>query len=210
MPKVERPTYSPGVLRIYFYLLELVLFKVHEGVEEEGDCWMWRGALDSGSPVLAMPHRRFGYGSEHKPPGQIRLRTLLMELMTGKRPPAEAKTQRYVVSAKCGNGACVCPDCASYMRHGEPIKRGFANQDAGTALMRRKNVAAHKKANRVLTDEQVRRIRTELNTSGRALAREFGRNLSVIQECRLGKTYVFFSAPSPLPSVGMAQFGKRD
>lgn len=188
---------SAFVLAIYYHLLETVLRKIHRETVEEGDCLMWPGANDDGSPVMAMPYRRFGQarpGSD-RPPQQIRVRTLLLELFTGKRPPANAKTPRsIVVSTRCGNGACVCPDCAGYLLRGAVIARGLADMDQAKATMRRKRIAEKKHSVRVLTDQQAERIKTEIGTSARALSRELGVTFSVVHSCRTGRTYRDFSA----------------
>ncbi len=188
---------SAFVLAIYYHLLETVLRKIHRETVEEGDCLMWPGANDNGSPVMAMPYRRIGQArpAGDRPPQQIRVRTLLLELFTGKRPPANTTTPRsIVVSTRCGNGACVCPDCAGYMQRGTVIARGLAGMDQATATLRRKRIAETRRSTRVLTDQQAARIKTELSTTARALARELGVNFSVVNNCRAGRTYRDFSA----------------
>lgn len=40
-----------------------------------------------------------------------------------------------------------------------------------------------------MTDEEALRIKTETDTSARALARELGRNFSVVHACRQNRTY---------------------
>ena len=60
--------------------------------------------------------------------------------------------------------------------------------------MRRKRIAEKKHSVRVLTDQQAERIKTEISTTARALARELGVNFSVVQSCRAGRTYNDFTA----------------
>lgn len=190
------------VLAIYFHLLETVLRKIRLQVVEEGSCLLWQGAIDTGSPVMAMPYRRLGQGGSEPAPGQIRVRELMLEIFTHKRPPPRAKTPRsIVVSTSCCNPPCVCPDCAGYMPRGLVQKRGFANMDMAKEQLRRKRIMEKKRHIRALTDDQVSRIKTELSTSARALAREMGLNFSVVRNCRVGRTYRDFTA-SPWSGLG--------
>lgn len=179
------------VLAIYFHLLETVIRKIRLTVEEEGACLIWRGAIDAGSPVMAMPYRRFGICGPIKAPSQIRVRTLLLELFTNKRQPAGATPRTVVVTATCRNGACVCPDCARFLPRSVLMTRTMAEMNPVLNALRKDRILAKKKASglRVLTDEQAVRIKTETNTSARALAREMNLNFSVVHACRQDRTY---------------------
>lgn len=182
------------VLAIYFHLLETVIRKIRLTVVEEGACLIWQGAIDAGSPVMAMPYRRFGLGNQA--PSQIRVRTLLLELCTHKRPPAGTTPRTVVVTATCRNGACVCPDCARYLPRSALMTRTMAEMNPVLNALRKDRILAKKKASglRVLTDEEALRIKTETGTSARALARELGRNFSVVHACRQNRTYRELSA----------------
>lgn len=182
------------VLAIYYHLLETVIRKIRLTVEEEGACLIWHGAIDGGSPVMAMPYRRFGLGNQA--PSQIRVRTLLLELFTHKRPPPGTTPRTVVVTATCRNGACVCPDCARYLPRSALMTRTMAEMNPVLNALRKDRILAKKKASglRVLTDEEALRIKTETGTSARALARELGRNFSVVHACRQNRTYRELSA----------------
>ncbi len=192
------------VLSLYYHLLALVLQKIDLNTVEEGKCLNWTGAIDHGSPVLAMPMRRLGRESRlPNPPNQIRVRSLMLELFTHKRPPKNAKNPRtFVVTTTCRNSACVCPDCATYQHRGLPQAHGIANMDAATALLRSKKIAIALHHRRVLTPEQVKRIRAETSTSIRELARQMKVNFSVIQNCRARRTYRDYTA-NPFTGLGL-------
>lgn len=192
------------VLTLYYHLLVLVLKKIDQYTIEEGACLNWTGASDHGSPVLGMPLRRQGRGSRlPNPPGQIRVRALMLELFTGKRPPKQAKTAKtYVVTPTCRNSACVSPSCANYQHRGLPQAYGMANMDAASILLRGKKLAASRMHARALTPEQVQRIRTETDTTLRALAQQMGVNTSVVHNCRAGRTYRDYTA-NPFTGLGL-------
>lgn len=192
------------VLFLYYHLLDTVLRKIDLNTVEEGACLNWQGAIDQGTPVVAMPHRRIGLTSDpaKKPPQQIRVRGLMLELFSNKRPPAKAKTDRsIVVSNTCRNPACICPDCSRYVHRGVPIAKGLANMDLATSTLRRKRISQAKQHMRVLTPEQVQRIKFELGTTARELARQMNVNFSVVHSCRTGRTYQDFR-PSPFAGLG--------
>ncbi|WP_370682231.1 hypothetical protein [Comamonas sp. GB3 AK4-5] len=195
------------VLAIYFHLLETVLRKLIRETVEEGTCLIWQGAVDAGSPVMAMPYRRFGQGVA---PCQLRVRGLLLELCTNKRPPANAKPRTVVVSATCRNGACVCPDCARYVRRTYLTARAMEEMNPVLNALRKDRILAARKESgvRALTDEQALRVKTETGTSARALARELGVNFSVVQLCRKNRTYRELSpeprVPTASPWAGLA------
>lgn len=192
------------VLFIYYHLLDTVLGKIDLNTEEEGACLNWLGAIDDGTPVLAMPYRRMGLTDDpaKKAPQQLRVRALMLELFTNKRPPAKPKTPRStVVSNTCRNQVCICPDCSNYMNRGVPIAKGLANMDLATSTLRRKRIAETKKHMRVLTPEQVQRIKFEQSTTARELARQMNVNFSVVHSCRTGRTYQDFR-PSPFAGLG--------
>lgn len=192
------------VLFLYYHLLDTVLRKIDLNTAEEGACLNWHGAIDVGTPVMAMPHRRMGRCNDPtlKPPQQIRVRALMLELFSNKRPPTKAKTPRsIVVSNTCLNQECICPDCSRYVRRGIPIAMGLANMDLATSTLRRKRIAETKQSIRVLTPEQVQRIKFELSTTARELARQMNVNFSVVHSCRSGRTYQDFR-PSPFAGLG--------
>lgn len=191
------------VLTLYYHLLALVLQKIDKNTVEEGKCLNWLGANDNGSPVIAMPLRRLGWDSRlPSPPSQIRVRGLMLELFTRKRPPKNARTERtIVVSTTCRNSACVCPDCAAYQNRGLPQGHGLANMDAATSLLRGKKISASRLHTRVLNDEQVHRIRTETSTSARKLARQMNVNFTVVYACRKNRTYRDYTA-TPFSGLG--------
>lgn len=192
------------VLALFYYLLETVLRKIIINTVEEGACLNWLGAIDEGSPVLAMPHRRMGRTQDKaaKPPQQIRVRALLLELFTRKRRPKNGKTPRsIVVSNICRNQQCVCPDCSRYMQRSAVVAIGLANMDLATATLRRKRITEKRRHSRVLTPEQEQRIKQEHSTSARELARQMDVNFSVVHHCRIGRTYQDFR-PSPFAGLG--------
>lgn len=192
------------VLALYYHLLALVLKKIDQNTVEEGKCLNWLGANSNGSPVLAMPMRNQGRSSSlSTPPSQIRVRGLMLELFTRKRPPKNARTEHtIVVTATCHNGACVCPDCAAYQDRGVPQRHGLVNMDAATSLLRGKKISASRMHTRVLNDEQVQRIRTETTTSARELARQMNVCPKVVHLCRTNRTYRDYTA-TPFSGLGL-------
>lgn len=192
------------VMILYYHLLAEVVSKIDQQTVEDGGCLIWLGAIDQGSPVLAIPYRRLGRGSSlPTPPVQLRVRTLMLELFTKKRPSKHAKTPRsIIVSTTCRNPACICPDCATYMNRGQAIAHGLAHMDKAKALLRAQRISVARKDRRVLTDDQVERIRNETETPARVLAREMGKNFSVVRNCRLGTTYRNYSA-TPFSGLGI-------
>lgn len=192
------------VLALYYHLLVLVLQKIDKNTVEEGKCLNWLGASDNGSPVIAMPMRRLGRDSRlSNPPCHIRVRGLMLELFTRKRPPKQAKTEHsIVVTPTCRNSACVCPDCAAYQDRGVPQRHGLVNMDAATSLIRGKKISASRMHTRVLNDEQVQRIRTETTTSARELARQMNVCPKVVHSCRTNRTYRDYTA-NPFSGLGI-------
>ena len=127
----------------------------------------------------------------------------MLELFTRKRPPKQAKTAKtYVVTPTCRNSACVSPVCANYQHRGLPQAHGLANMDAATVLLRGKKIAASRMHLRALTPEQVQRIRTDTSTAVRELARQMKVNFSVVQSCRVGRTYRDYAA-NPFTGLGL-------
>ena len=189
------------VLTLFYCLLETVLRKIIHDTVEEGNCLLWKSAVDTRSPVMAMPYIRMGILPDgSKPHGQIRVRTLLLEIFSKKQLP-EGAPGTVIVTTTCRNKRCICPACASYMPRSKLVERSMAELDIAKATIRSNKIREARRHVRSLTDEQALRVKTETGPEARRLSREFGVSASVIYQCRSDNTYRDIS-PNLVPAIG--------
>lgn len=144
---------------------------------EEGDCWLWDGALDG--------HGRPQKRHEGK---TVYVRRLVRELADGKPVP-----RSLVVAAKCGQKLCVSPQCsvsATTKRKAQmAADRGAYNNPAKAAKM-----IVMKRAKSWITEDLVNQIRVAPAPASR-IAKETGVSLSHVKAIRNGSARRDFSSP---------------
>ena len=200
------------LLAIFGRLLAVVLYRIWINSTDDDECTTWHGAILSGSPKLRMPGKRFDAHPETgtRPPPQVHIRQLLVELFTGKLPRHawrghERKGKgRTVLQPTCGNPHCINPLHIQYIPHGVAIAAALAKLDAATIALKRKRCAEAFAYRRKLTPDQVQRIRTEPHTPIEKLAAEMRVSYETIRNCRTGRTYKTYER-SPFSGLGAMQ-----
>lgn len=115
---------------------------------EEGECWIWQGAVTNakGPGNVGTPSIRWQGRAQP-------VRRLVIKLKTGKDVP-----KGMVASAKCGNRMCVSPQCAKALTNAESkqLAASFGAYSSAAKVMRS---TATKRKRSWITDEMVAAIR---------------------------------------------------
>jgi hypothetical protein len=158
--------------------MQASLEAIHANCIEEGECWLWQGALSHGTtPTMRLPGTR----------RQASVRRMVLELqgiVLGKRKAFPC----------CGNSACVSPACTKAMTHAEMLTRVAQRSGYAHNLARNSKIAAGKRKNSPLTPELVEEIRSSPE-SGHAIARRLGFNQSTVQAIRAHESWRNYSNP---------------
>lgn len=140
---------------------------IHSRCTEEGDCWLWDGALDG----HGRPQKRHNGKT-------VYVRRLVRELIDGPIPAS------MVVAAKCGTKRCISPTCSCTVTHTKKAQmaavRGAFNSPAKLAKM-----VATKRAASWITEEMVRQIR-HATVSSSQIAAEMNVSESHVKAIRRG------------------------
>lgn len=188
-------TGAPGLAALLGAVLIDTLERIERATDmglEDGDCWRWRMCLLDKAPILnlrRLPARQEGGGWASAGPRGLRVRGLLWELERRKPTPPQYGQRGWFLATRCGDPHCINPAHAHLQPLGAAISHGFATRDAGRRLQHGQAISRGRVQYRALSDEQVRRIRTELDTPNTVLAREFGVAKSTVQAARAGRNY---------------------
>jgi hypothetical protein len=138
---------------------------------EEGECWIWQGALNAGGyPIMKAKGVRGGC---------LLVRRVAISL--DGRPPKP----RQPVVTKCGDKRCCKPAC---MKLSTPSSVGkqAAKKGAFSSASRRSKIAESRRTNSKLTQEQVQEIRVSTE-SGPVLAARYGIVKSTVSGIKRGE-----------------------
>lgn len=143
---------------------------------EEGDCWLWQGAMDKGAP-------RAKVGGK-----MVYVRRLVLEL-SGKQIPAGMRATNTCGDGRCVNPSHVVPRTLSAINADVAKRTGFARKAA-----RRAKISAAKRKNSKVTPEMVAEIRSSEGT-GREIAERLGLNPSTVNDIRAHRSWVDYTNP---------------
>lgn len=145
---------------------------------EEGDCWLWNGALSHGTtPTMRID------GDKH----QVSVRRYVLELQ-GK------KVDGLKATNTCNDPRCVCPAHAVAWPTSRMLKRVAVTSGYGLCPARNAKIAAGKRQHSPVTPELVTEIRNSPE-SGHAIARRLGLSQSTVQAIRAHETWKDYSNP---------------
>lgn len=151
---------------------------IREKCVEEGDCWLWQGAMSHGTrPVARLDGTRKLVG----------VRRLMLELC-GIEPG------RNKVFPTCGNQACLNHEHLKPMTHAAMLKRVAAQTGYAQSVTRNAKIAAGKRKHSPITPELVEEIRSSPE-SGRAVARRMGLCQSTVQAIRAHDSWRDYANP---------------
>lgn len=151
---------------------------IHAKCIEDGDCWIWQGAMSHGSrPVARLEGSR----------KNVSVRRLVLELR-GVHP---GKRMAY---PKCANQACVCPDHVQAMSRAKMHTLIAASTGYASTPERRAKIAAAKRKLSPITPELVEEIRTSPE-SGHAIARRLGFCQATVQAIRAHESWRDYQNP---------------
>ncbi len=147
---------------------------------EEGDCWLWRGYIQNGTPQVM----RYGEGKK----GMYSVRRFLRELQTGRPQPSG----HY--GNVCGNPLCVAPDHILYKNVKNHMRDMALNRIHGPVDRLKKRQVRIDKGLTKLDMEKAQEIRVSSETSAE-LAQKYGVNQSLIKRIRAGRAWRVLSGP---------------
>lgn len=149
---------------------------IHAKCTEEGDCWLWHGAMHGGAPVL-----RAG-----------------RQMMSVRRYIAIEIQKRVVgtllASTECGNAQCCAPDHIAMLTRKQLNQRVTQRTRHQSQLHRNHKLSMSKRGQSPLTADQVAEIRMS-TLQGRPLARKYGVALDTVQNIRNGRTWRDYASP---------------
>ncbi len=150
---------------------------IHSRCIEEGDCWLWEGALDG--------HGRPQKRHEGK---TVYVRRLVRELADGAKVPANR-----VVASGCGHPLCVSPACSCVATHKERARMA-ADRGAYNSIAKTVKTMLTKRAASWISDELVQQIRMAPPPASR-IAAETRVSLSYVKAIRRGAARRDISSP---------------
>jgi hypothetical protein len=150
--------------------------RIIQRATEEGDCLLWDGVYNNGSPQVYIDGR------------YQMVRRVLWQLSRGDIP------QGLHPRCTCGEPRCISLDHIR-LRTVRQIGRDAAKTGAWNSLLRRVKIAAARRKNGKLTQTDVDRIRAADN--GAAIARELGISKSAAQKIRTGKAWAPLGSAYP-------------
>lgn len=158
--------------------MERTLEDIHANCIEEGECWLWRGALSHGTtPTMRITGTR----------RQASVRRMVLEL---QGIDVEGRKAFPI----CGNDACVSPACVKPMTNSEMLSRVAERSGYPQNIARNSKIAAGKRKHSAITPELVDEIRSSPET-GRGIARRLGLNQSTVQAIRAHDSWRDYSNP---------------
>lgn len=198
-PRQQAPEPTRTILA--WLVLADVLTRLTEGTEfsQGSKCWVSRKAMSHGTAV--MNHRRLRSTSAGETPrgaSQIKVLGLLLEMGQVQMPDVGPHACPVL---RCGEPQCINPAHVAPKSRGELIAQGHARRDAASKILHAQRIARARVKFRVLDDALLHRVRHELSTPLKALARETGVAYSTLQAARAGRTYEAFQA-TPWTGLG--------
>ncbi len=143
---------------------------------EEGECWIWQGALSHGQPALNWNRKT------------TNVRRYMAENVMG------LKVKGRLASTCCGNGACVAPHHVSIKTRKQLQTATARNTRYGDNLARKIKLAEAARSRSKLTLEIAQQIR-EAEGPQRAIAKRFGVAFDTVNKIKNGVTWRDYSSP---------------
>lgn len=147
---------------------------------EEGDCWLWQGYIQNGTPQVMY------YRKDKK--GMYSVRRLLRELQNGRTMP----DGQY--GNTCGNPQCVSPDHTLW-KNTKTHMRDMASRRTHSPMdnLKKRQVRIDRGLTK-LSMEKAQEIRLS-DESGKVLAAKYGVHESLIKRIRTGRVWKVLSGP---------------
>jgi hypothetical protein len=144
---------------------------------EEGDCWLWQGALNQGVPVV-------------RHAGQIiNVRRYIAQHLHGKA------VQGKLASTTCRNPQCCAPEHVDLITRKQLQIRTTKRTRHQSRASRNEKLAARARArSSALDQEAVAAIRAS-DLTGRELAEQYGVALSTVQHARNYRSWKDYRSP---------------
>jgi hypothetical protein len=157
-------------------------------IEEEGDCWIWRGQTRRGVPVLRVD----GYPRP--------VRRLLWQIRTGS---LEIDDARFRYASACGNPMCVSPDCTLRLSPRDMMRRAAERlNDPAIRRLRALHISISRRDRCKISDDQVRYILEHPEKTLTELAKELGCCRATVGRYRARKS-VRVDQLNPNPWLGL-------
>ena len=143
---------------------------------EEGDCWLWRGAVHCGMPVVRHNNR------------VVNVRRYIAQHIQG------SVVDGKLASTRCGNPQCCAPEHVDMITRKELQRRTAKTTKNQQRPSRNYKLAIKARARSTLNDELVAQIRAS-DLTGRELAALYGVSLSSIQKARNYQSWRDYRSP---------------
>jgi hypothetical protein len=177
-----------GVIRLRSQKERGILEAIVARIDEEGDCWIWRGQIRNGVPVLRVD----GYPRP--------VRRLLWQIRAGS---LEIDDARFRYAAGCGNPMCVSPDCTLRLSTRDMMRRAAERlSDPTIKRLRALRISISKRDRCKLSDDQVQYILKHPEKTLTALAEELGCCRATVGRYRARKS-VRVDQLNPNPWLGL-------
>ena len=160
----------------------MLMMRVVMNIEDDGECWMWTGALNQqGHPIIHLRQPVYGHS------GCLTVRRYVFLLTNGFLLP------RQPIVCKFGEKRCVNPD---HMRQSSisEIGKAAAKNGAWQGLDRAIKISRAKRATSKLDAEKAMEIRCS-DEPGPVLASRYGVDKSLVSSIRRGVIWRDYSSP---------------
>ena len=160
----------------------LLMMRVVDKIDDDGECWMWAGALSNeGHPIIHLRQPVYGHT------GCLTVRRFVWLLTHGILQP------RAPIGCTCGEKLCVNP-AHLYQSTVSKVGKIAAKNGAWKGRDRAIKISMTKRASAKLDIEKAREIRLSLE-SGPALAARYGVHKSLINGIKRGTVWRDHSSP---------------
>lgn len=163
---------------------------VFAGCVEEGDCWLWQGPLNNGSPIISVPS---SWASQNKPrPDSGNVYIAVRRAVFACTHNGSAHIGSRYVTPSCGHSQCVNPAHARAITSTEMARH--MGKKVNTAARAMKCAKTRRERDAKLTQDRVDRIRSG-GESATDLAREWDVHPSLIHRVRRGEAWKDYASP---------------
>lgn len=149
---------------------------IHSKCVEEGDCWLWQGALHCGAPVMRDGNR------------VVNVRRWIAEHVKG------LAIEGKLASPHCGNGKCCAPEHVDVVTRRTVQRRTTKRTQFQQRVTRNEKVALAARARSPVDQAMVDAIRAS-DMPGRALADQLGLAHSTVQHIRSHRSWKNYRSP---------------
>ena len=157
--------------------MDQLIERIKVRIEEVGDCWEWRGAMQSVAPTPTM-----------------RFRDTTMPVRRAIAIVQGKEVEGKVVTCKCRNELCVNPDHVMVVTRRKLQTLIAKERDYATNPARRKRISDRARVHAKLTPEIAEQIR-QAEGKQRDIAAQFGVTQATVSAIKQGKTWKDYSNP---------------